>query len=384
MFMDRGAGARVFERAASGFGMRFLRAVLILLAISSSGISAAADDACVAAKASLGKAICDIAIVQKTYGEIRAAYEAALTRLSPEGQSFLKQDQEAWETRTKAACVDHPKIAQSHAGDFIDMSVIPEEVARDGALGGATPTNFCLFEAYRDRKSYLSFQPAQQGAFIFQTVDLRRDAYCDSDPAAADNRLSFERSIWRIDAPINEAARHWNARHANLPAEEQHDACAHDGRVVREAYVTFAQGDFVALLSRELVLYYDKSHDYIWGQPTYGKQVVHMAFEQVSTGRRLGAADFFVPESGWESFVGKRAYAEYLAALKDGGATARRSEADYIAQAGDVDHWSIDAKTFACEFPPTDADDFGSATTFTWSELRPYLRDDLPFQPDFN
>jgi hypothetical protein len=111
---------------------------------------------------------------------------------------------------------------------------------------------------------------------------------------------------------------------------------------------------------------------------------VRVSLELVSSGKRLGAADFFTDGSGWESFISKRAYADYLASLKERGESATRTEADYLAGVTDIDHWRTDEKTFTYEFAPADIEDFGSSTSFSWKELRPYLRDDLPFRPDFD
>jgi hypothetical protein len=355
-----------------------------------SSATASAADRCTTADTLLLRAICDIEMVQNTYGEVRDAYTAALARLSPEGRTYLKQDQDVWEARTKAACIDHPEITASHHDDNYVMSVVPlEYYTSDGdgvAAASVNSVNFCLFEALAERKAHLASQPAPLGDFLWQSVSLGHDTYCDSKPEARDNRLSFERTAMRIDAPANAATRSWNERHGprSLPAEEEsHDVCAHDGRVVRESYASFAQGDFVFEVSRHSVLYYDKVHDYVWGRPTYGRQTEKVSFELVSSGKRLGPADFFTAGSGWESFIGKRAYAEYLSDVKEAGRAPMRSEADFIAGVQDVNHWLVFADGLAYGFSPTDLDDYGSNTIFSWKELRPYFGDDLPFQPDF-
>jgi hypothetical protein len=363
--------------------MAMLRASLIVCAIGSGGVSTAAAEDCTTTETPLGRAICSIEIVRKTYGEVRAEYIAALGRLSPEGKSFLNLDQDAWEARTKAECIDHPEIAQSHHDDNYDMTVIPDEFS----ASGAAPVPFCLFERFRGRKFVLAYQPAHNGEFVWQTVNASWDQYCDGDPKAADNRLSFERFATRIEAPANDATRRWNARHGpevSWPDDPQQDACAHDGQVRHGRSIVFAQGDLIMLLRGDLIVYYDKSHDYIWGHPTYGRQTERISLELVSTGRNLGATDFFVTGSGWEAFIGKRAYAEYLTSVKEVGGQPSRTEADYVASAENIDYWRIDAKTFSYEFFATNLNGFGSSTRFTWKELRPYLQDDLPFRPDFN
>jgi hypothetical protein len=344
------------------------------------GVVSAADR-CMKAETVLMQAVCNIEMVQELPERFHHTYSAALPRLSPEGQAILKLDQERWELRTKAACIDHPEITASHRdGDNKRMMLI----LHDGTAVDPGPVNACLFEAFADRGAYLEAQPARHGDFLWQEVDFGRDAYCGSNLTAAGNRLSLERSLWRIDSPVNEATRRWNAMHANPPSEENADACAHDGQVAQYTTITFAQGDFVALQSIDRILYFKNSHDYAWGErPIYGKQAVHMAFVQVSTGRRLGATDFFVSGSGWESFIAKRAYANYLADMKARGETPQRSDAEYLAQAAEIDHWSVDSKSFAYELSATELGASGSSTRFHWKELRRYLRDDLPFAPDF-
>ena len=333
------------------------------------------------------KAICADVFTQTSYDKVLTTYSKALSQLSQDGQRFLRMDQDRWEARTRASCLDHPAIYLSHKGDELPPQPATKQedgTYRDAPINGGT-TSLCLWEQFLGRAASLSVSLVHKDGFIWQDVNLSYDTYCSSGHGATNNRISFELSAVRIEAPDNEATRAWNARHdpeVALALAESPDACAHDGLVLRWLAVTFSQGDFLELLTQDLVMYYE-GQNYSFGPPRYGKQTERVALELLSSGRTLAANDFFVQGSGWEGFIAKRAYADYLSGLKENDRKPILTEADYIAAAADIDHWRIDEKTLTYEFVVTDLADFGSSTSFTWKELRPYLRNDLPFQPGF-
>jgi hypothetical protein len=104
------------------------------------------------------------------------------------------------------------------------------------------------------------------------------------------------------------------------------------------------------------------------------------SLESISTGRKYRADDFFKPGSGWQKFIAKRLFEE------SGSDETANTLTGFEANAEEVERWSIGAKELTYSFGPYELGCYACAmqVKFTWKELRPYLRADLPFHPDFN
>jgi len=319
-------------------------------------------DFCEKADAPVLKAICADDSARTGYGELMAAFDEALGRLSPEGQAILTASESRWEARFSGACIDHLEVTRAHNEDWDDH-----------------PLQHCLSTFIDGRKSFLRDQGRKEGNFILQEIDDARDLYCDV--GGSKNLLSITRSTVRIDAPRNDVIDKWNGQRMqefSKSGDAADDACESDGTYEDTTGIRYADGDFIELASD----YYHLET----GMP-HAQSRSDVQFELVAGSREIEASDLFEKGSGWQAYIAKRMYADYLSEVSQSGVSPRYTEPDFEKFAEETVRWEITAKTLEYVFGSYDLGGYADsnfATTFTWKELRPYLRGDLPFHPDFN
>lgn len=332
---------------------------LLLFAVSSLfAVAETRADVCTPPGSTLVNAVCADDAAKTAYVDLIAQYQAALGRLSPEGKVILKSSQKKWERRFSAACTEH-------------LNALAEDFGWPDH-----PLQHCLAEFTSSRASFLQDQGRKAGDFNLQDIDDDQDLYC-SDTSST-NRISASQRTVRIDAPKSAAIDRWNDKQTKGttgPVDIPNDACKDDGESDESVTVGFADGDFVQIVTS----YYQ----YFNGMP-HGQSGGSSSFELVAAAREVNASDIFKDGSGWQGFVSQRLYADYRRATT--GADLESTEAEFKKIAEETFRWSIDKKTLTYGFGQYDLGGYADAifdTSFTWRELRPYLRADLPFHPDF-
>ena len=97
----------------------------------------------------------------------------------------------------------------------------------------------------------------------------------------------------------------------------------------------------------------------------------------LSTGQKLNAEQLFNSGSGWESFLSARAF--NAIELEQGPPEITRELIEGLVE--EPETWTISADKLTITVDPdgTDSRTYGAIeVAFTWRELKPYLRADLP------
>lgn len=307
------------------------------------------------------QAICADGSARNAYAELERDVAEAIARLSPQGQTILKASQTRWRQRFAAACIGHLD-ASAHRNEWLDHQM-----------------QQCLESFLSARKSFLREQGQRAAGFILQPIDDDQDVYCEAGDST--NVISISRRTVRIDAPESAAINRWNKAQAEGVTgivDISDDACERDGDSDESLTVDFADGDLVQVKSSYYQYFSDMPHAQ-WAESS--------RLELIEGGRAIGASDVFDDKTDWRNYVANRLFAEYLATVKTNHATAKQTLGDFRQIAEQTSFWSINGKALTYGFGPYDLDGYANANfevAFTWKELRPYLRADLPLQPDFN
>ena len=315
-----------------------------------------AADSCGNVGSPLSEVICADSDARAAYAQFMQSYKSALKRLSGEGQAILKASQVQWDERVTATCIAFPETLHK---------TLP---------GWQSNPITCIRDEIDQRESFLDAQGRRIGGYLWQIVDLDLDLYClNSDDDTAPNKFQLSWAWPRIDAPSSALTSQWNLVHAldrkKIEADVRSaDPCDGGGYSRHEIVPVYGQGDFVNLLDSET-----------WSGVAHGMENATFSLELISTNRHLRAEDFFRPGSGWQKFIADRLFREA------GAKESENSHASFEKYAGETERWIVDRRTLTYRFGPYELGGYLStmSTTFTWKELRPYLRSNLPFHPDF-
>jgi len=325
----------------------------------------AAADACSSASTPLLNAICADPEAKTAYNDLEADFAAASRRLTSEGRAILDASEKKWELRFSAACIDHLDVTNAHHSSWLSQ-----------------PMQHCLIETIVDRRRFLAEQGRRAGDYTWQTVEDIQESYCSNgNPESAKNFISISITHDRIDSPPTDATRRWNAANEKTavpPQDIEADACKTDGTVDVGIGISYADGDFVQITDSGWQDYSEMPHPQSWRGTS---------LEIVSTGRKVQASDIFREDSGWQSFVGRRLFDDYMKQIEMSHSIPQHSEPDLEDRAADTNVWTMDDRTLTYDFGSYDLGGYADAdfsTTFNWKELRRYLRSDLPFHPNFN
>jgi hypothetical protein len=303
------------------------------------------------------EAICADQNAQNLLVTMLAEYDGALSRLSSEGKAILGESQQRWEERVAATCITFPNELRK---------VLPN--------WNSSPAG-CFRDELQRRINFIAEQGKGLGGFVWQQIDRAEDLYCLSGKDERGINLYQLTWTWpRIDAPSSGAMQRWNEAHQISSHDIEHDRkdadpCDLGGYHNRGIAPIFVKGDLINI---------EYTED--WSGLAHGTYAISSSIESVSTGKSFDAEDFFKAGSGWQKFIAQRLFAE------SGSDEAENSLSGFEQSAAEVERWTVDEKTLTYSFDPYELGGYLSAmeTVFTWKELRPYLRDDLPFQPDFN
>jgi uncharacterized protein YecT (DUF1311 family) len=344
---------------SSGLGQVLFLGLLCFLALSHPAVA----DPCAEPATPLLKAICTNPKAKLAYVDLSTHYQKALARLSPKGQAILIKSQQNWRDRSAEECL-------------VSLDVW---AARKGRFGEYTPGN-CLIDSIADRRSFIEKQGYPEGAYIWQNIDFALDQYCRDDKGTSTDVVSIRRDSVRIDGPETAQTLRWNDQHKVDPdlklfGDVLADPCTYKGTNEITISLVFTDGDFLNLRESDLSYF---------GSDRPESTYVGSHLELISSGKVLTADDFFIRSDEWKKFAADRLFAQYLKG--DPGDELGFTAHDFEGPAAETANWIVDRHALHFNFGPYTLAGYSEddPPEITWRELRPYLRSDLPFHPDFN
>ncbi|HUP03016.1 MAG TPA: DUF3298 domain-containing protein [Bryobacteraceae bacterium] len=342
-------------RAAPQIRRRWLRAALCL-SLCAAGLPAASFD-CALASTAREHTICADAKLSQVDEELAAAYQRVVGSLTRASAETVREDQREWADWLGQVCPDHGAQPRGMAACLANEYSIRVRMLRDGLrrIGGVTFFPRLLVVIASDKGT-----PA---------------------PGSADPGFGVGRFHWpQIDAPSTLEQSGWNRavrelaarmaqREGSPPAPDEFDPSLAADSDVNVFYTLRAANS--KLISVEV------------GNERYNYGAAH-PWESVTCfnwlldpRRELSGEDVFQPGSGWEAFLGERAWEKLKASehAKDLYADSTAHEAA-LRDAARVEGWTVTADGLEILFPEYSVAPrlAGMLTVnFAWDELKPYL-----------
>lgn len=328
----------------------FLGAAILALHLMAGRAYAASFD-CGAASTPEKKAVCASPVLSDLDKKIAASYRAALTRLSPAGQSALAENQDQWIEATTAAC----------ANLFDDFALLPG----------------CLEMPYRLRQRDLAAAVQSVGPFTFlrmssyQFVPCRAALQCDGSFREGGY---VHTSVPRIDAPATDATARWNARVAEkIPPLRSQD----NTDVNLDFRVAGASADMISVRFDLSEYAHRAAHGSVF---ILGFNTTLPAVAPIATD------DVFAPNAPWRPFLYDRAMDLIRASLMRTGWDQDTQIAPELMRnvVERPERWAFTPAGLEIMFGPYDLGFYVPVphdATIPWAELQSYLRKPLPFQP---
>ncbi len=321
--------------------IRFALRFCVLAAILLLAPRAYADGVCAKVAGPEAQSVCRISAFSDIENKIAAAYAAALPRLTPAGQTLLAETQDQWVQAVIAGC---------------------DAVRNDPARLPA-----CLQQPYAMRLDDLIGSVRTVGGFTFQRVSRYAFAACLDDP---DCETEFgggylHASHPQIDAPFNDRTQAWNELVSDkLPplALQPNVDTTLDFRII---------GVSADMVSVRFDLREDAHRSGQGGTFAYLLNVL------LSDGRQVEPQDLFAAGVPWQAYLVGRTV-PLLGGTLSGGASPV-AVSDIVA---DPARWAFTPAGLSILFRPSDlgfSEDAPMQIVIPWADLKPYLRDPLPF-----
>jgi hypothetical protein len=295
-----------------------------------------------------------------------AAYAKALAGLSPEGRNTLRASQLTFLNFAATRCQPGKRPLDALEWDYFKKKPNYRVVAE------------CVAATFTERTKVLDRAVVSIGGRVFLTTrhDRVRAARPD-DPTAMPDAVHEERTTPQIDGAKSKAERDWNAAMAAWAIEgmKDNDLESGDYRFERDERDAAADVEVVSA-SPDLIVA-------SLGISSYAKGAAHpQSWTQsrlwsLKLGRALKAEDIFRSDRPWKSDLVARIQA-HLKGYNDKGPTKLK-----VGEFPPIDKWLPTKAGMLFVFDPYALGayvDVGESLV-PWSELKPDLRSDLPFDP---
>jgi uncharacterized protein len=323
----------------------------ISMPIAGTGGAQAASFDCGKATEPLEKTICADPGLSKLDEEIAKAHDEASTRLSSDGRSILREEQDAWLAVVGTNCM--ASSSESAAG--------------------------CLLSEFEERLRHLRNAVSKLGPYVFLHVDrlfLARSPKGDRNGSRG-GFVFAEIRYPQIDSPQTAETSRWNkfvkawAENGKsyvsdwgcgLPAD---DDCPPDTDWATDFKLISAQPNSISM---------SYGVWWFWHGGAHGDGVSLKSNYILSTGKELDGSDLFIRNSDWESVI----YPFIQAVIRKEKPELTLSKDD-IADL--IWTWTAteDAMLVEVNLRDSIAYAFGFVeVTVPWRDLKPYLRPDLP------
>jgi len=303
-----------------------------------------AQGVCAKTAAPEAQSVCQIPAFSGIERQISAAYADASKQLTPAGQAALKKTQDQWEQAVIASC--------------------------DGVRGDPARLSGCLEQPYALRLDDLIGAVRTVRGFTFLRVSKYAFASCFG---AAECETEFgggylQASHPLIDAPANDRTQAWNQLVMDkLPL------------LALQPNVDTTLGFRIAGVSPDLIsVRFDLREDA--HRAGKGGAFAYLLNVILTDGRQVGPQDLFATGASWQAYIANRA-----TPLLRGNPGAQATDVD-LAAVGDIvadpARWAITPAGLSVLFRPSDLGfpaDAPMQVVIPWADLKPYLRDPLPF-----
>ncbi len=341
-----------------------MRKILRLLLASSSfwicGAASAASFDCTHAAADTEKLICGNAALSTLDTDLETKYGAVLRKLSPTGVQIVTAGQREWVQLVRRSCAS--------------SDVFGKHLFDDRAL--------CLVKLYRARIKQLDASALQAGPFLFSRIDHFQIA-TGTDPNGGPRLATDQRSLPRIDHPVNELTSKLNAllaRKDMIPECGVHPDRTADGAGVDDYEVTFASRKIISVTWQYWSYCFGAAH----GQGgSFSQNLVLDA-----NPRPLRPSDLFAGGDLWKEILtnlSEAAVKRELAKEDGEGRNAKDLPAETLTAIASFvtnpETWSLRADGLEIRFGPYELDMGypGTATILIpWSDLRRVMLANAP------
>ncbi len=348
--------------------LKFVLLGTLLACGLASGPCQAASFDCQKAKTPVEHVICSDPGATNLNLALNTAYHAAMEQLSPEGQAELRRSEFSFLNALAIQC-QPPEVTPATSNSTSKPS---EEIGR------------CVERALQDRADLLVTSVGAVGGHRFFTVSTYRARIVQIDKGDGTTTpfvVTEEVDIVQIDAPQSDAEVTWNAVAREQAAAAQSDVYkytddsgAHNFKTNddRRVWVTMslvsASPDLVSTVVGEDTYRFEAAHPQEWANSA--------ATWSLRLGRPLGANDIFDETKPWGKALQPMVEAHLKAASPPLG-SAKPYDVDR------VNRWQLRADGLAVVYRSYELGGYTSeaAALIPWSELKPYLRQDLPFDP---
>ncbi len=323
---------------------RIVLFILIWLALVTTAQSASFD--CRQASSSLEKTICtdsEISLLDETLAK---SYDNALKVLSSDGNIILRDGQRRWLHFINDVCFNYKNNR-----------------------GGST----CVNELYKRRIKDMETEAIQIGPFLFSRIDYFFSKSDDEFGRPYQGQTSYP----RIDSPLSENVKIWNAKMAKKSEAEGDDWC--DGRPGDIGIGFVIKSATESIISAQLgnwMYCHGANHGY-GGSHT-------ITFVLTPQFHLLQSYDLFASDKEWAEFLANRSF-NVLDKAVDIGRSSSDPQIDrdamreqILAIVSDTGSWSFTKDSLVITFCAGTVIGFGSAggdqtVTIPWDDLKPYL-----------
>jgi len=311
------------------------KSTLIALACISMFTSAhAASFNCEKASSALEKTICNDPEISLFDEALAKSYIDAIGKLSSDGKIILHDGQRRWLHYITNVC-------------FIYKN---DKNARD-----------CTKKMYQDRIKDLGTAAQQIGPFVFSRIDY---FYSKNDDEFG-RPFQGETSYPRIDSPLSENAKKWNAIMADKSKAEGDSWCDGSPGDINIGFEIKSATESIISSQRSNWMYCHRAAHGYGG--TMG-----VTYVLVPTPHLLVASDLFYPDKSWENLLTEKSIDE----LERKAATTEINRQQVVSIITNPKSWSLTKEGLVITFNPYEvlAYVFGTTeVTIPWTELRPFL-----------
>lgn len=302
----------------------------------------AASFDCDKAKTRVEHIVCDHGRISALDTRLATRYRAALSALSPEGRKLLRAGQRRWLRYLNQACVEYNTSTEDYA--------LPAQ---------------CVRELYRARLEDMRTAAVKIGPFLFSRIDY---FYAKKRKGHA-RAYRGETAYPRIDNPMNDTARAWNAKMAKWKSAAGDNICGDGipGEVNNIFKITSATQTAISVQTKADIdcdISSRTAEDY--------QDVTYILAPRL---RLLKAADLFAADKPWQAFLARKV----LHALEqDDTDAARDADAKALVEiVSTPKSWALSTKGLVITIDPEEVLlPYAGGTVdvrVPWRELRPFM-----------
>ncbi|MGB8077099.1 MAG: lysozyme inhibitor LprI family protein [Gallionella sp.] len=313
-------------------------------------VQAASFD-CRNASSVLEKTICADSEISSLDETLAKSYSNAINKLSPDGKVILRDGQRRWLRHVTNVCL----VYKNSSG-----------------------TSACTKQMYKNRIKDMETAAIQSGPFVFSRIDYFFSKRDDVFGRPFQGQTSYP----RIDSPLSETGKKWNAAMARKSKAEGDDWC--DGRpgdIDIDFVIKSATENIISAQLSNWMYCHGAAHGY-GGSDT-------KTFVLTPQFHLLHSGDLFASDRDWAGFLADRSFVVLDKAVDIGRSSSDPQidrnvmRKEILAIVSHTGSWSFTKDALVITFGTDTVIGFGYAggehtVTIPWEELNPYLAPNNP------